>query len=292
MSRTLQGEKFKVPLGTNFVSQGKGAPVVMVHGLAASLHDWDFLLPELVKAGFSGYALDLLGHGDSPKPEVRGYKMDWLLEHFLYWLGSLHFDQPAVLIGHSLGGYLALEFARLHPGRARALILVDPFYALDQLPGFMRFTYRHPVLSGSIAHNTPEWLLRTIIDISSLAMGHSAGGLHALPDEVRAQTALDYTRTAPGVYNVLNAELDLTSNLPSIMMPSLVIWGDRDQTLTPDSFSKLVDLLPNACGRSIRAGHVPHQSNPDWFNRLVLEFLATLGESPNRIIETLALRSS
>jgi pimeloyl-ACP methyl ester carboxylesterase len=292
MSSTQQGEKFKVPLETNFVSQGKGAPVVMVHGLAASLHDWDFILPELVKAGYSGYALDLLGHGDSPKPEVRGYQMDWLLAHFLFWLESLHLDQPAVLIGHSLGGYLALEFARLHPGRVRALILVDPFYALDQLPVFMRFTYRHPVLSGSIAHNTPEWLLRMIIDISSLSMGHSAGGLHALPDEVRAQTTLDYTRTAPSVYNVLNAELDLTSNLSSIMMPSLVIWGDRDQTLAPDSFAKLVDLLPNAWGRSIRAGHVPHQSNPDWFNRLVLEFLATLGETPNRIIKTPSLRSS
>jgi pimeloyl-ACP methyl ester carboxylesterase len=292
MSSIVQVEKFRIPFEANFVSQGKGAPVVMIHGLAASLHDWDFILPELVQAGYSGYALDLLGHGDSPKPEVRGYQMDWIFDHFIFWFESLHLDQAAVLIGHSLGGYLALELARRFPDRTRALILVDPFYSLDQLPAFMRFTYRHPVLSGFVAHTTPEWLLRTIIDISSLSMGYSAGGLHALPEEVRAQTALDYTRTAPGVYNILNAELDLSSDLSSITKPSLVIWGERDQTLAPESFAKLVGMLPNARGRSISAGHVPHQSNADWFNGFVLEFLASLDASTNCTNKTSPLRSS
>ena len=251
----------------------------MIHGLAASLHDWDSLLPQLVNAGFSGYALDLLGHGDGPKPQVRGYRMDWIFDHFLIWFESLHLDQPAVLIGHSLGGYIALEFARRYPERTRGLVLVDPFYSLAQLPPYMRFIYRYPGLSGFITHITPEWLLRVIIDISSLSMEHSAGGSHSLPEGVRAQTALDYTRTAPGVYNILNAELDLTYSLPSISMTSLVIWGERDQTLAPASFAKLVGMLPVARGSSIRAGHVPHQSNADWFNGLVLSFLSSLGES-------------
>jgi pimeloyl-ACP methyl ester carboxylesterase len=249
----------------------------MIHGLAASLHDWDFLLPELVKAGYSGYALDLLGHGDGPKPQVRDYRMDWIFDHFLFWFESLRLDQAAILIGHSLGGYIALEFALRYPERTRGLILVDPLYSLAQLPPYMRFIYRYPALSGFITHSTPEWLLRIIIDISSLSMGHSAGGLHALPEGVRAQTALDYTRTAPGVYNILSGELDLISALPAISKTSLVVWGERDLTLAPASFLKLVDMLPTARGRSIRAGHVPHQSNADWFNGLVLEFLDSLG---------------
>ena len=292
MNNASQVEKINFPMQVNFVSKGTGAPVVMIHGLSASLHDWDFLMPELVKAGFSGYALDLLGHVESPKPEVRRYRMDWLFEHFLFWLEGMHLEQRAVLIGHSLGGYLALEYAYLYPDRISGLILVDPFYSLDQLPAFMRFTYRHPMLSGFVAHNTPEWLYRAIIDISSLSISHSAGGLHALPREVRAQTALDYTRTAAGVYNILNAKLDLTSNLATITMPCMVIWGDRDQTLAPDSFEKLVNILPNAIGRSIRAGHVPHQSNADWFNELVLKFLASIGESTNLVNNTSSLRSS
>jgi pimeloyl-ACP methyl ester carboxylesterase len=291
MSSIQQVKKINIPSQVNFICQGEGSPVVMIHGLAASLHDWDFILPELVKAGYSSYALDLLGHGVSPKPDVREYQMDWVFDHFLFWLDSQHLDRSAVIIGHSLGGYIALEFARRYPDRTRGLILVDPFFSLDQLPAYMRFIYHYPIVSGFVAHSTPEWLLKMIIDISSLSMGHSAGGLHALPEEVRAQTALDYTRTAPGVYNILNAKLDLTSNLSSITIPSLVIWGDRDQTLAPASFDKLVSMLPNAKGRSIRAGHVPHQSNSDWFNALVLEFLSAL-EPPVCFNNTPSLRSS
>lgn len=276
MSGTAQIEKFKIPDEVNFITQGKGAPVVMIHGLAASLHDWDFLLPELAGVGYAGYALDLLGHGDSPKPERRDYQVDWLIDHFLAWFETLNLKQTPVLIGHSLGGYIALEFARRFPGRTLGLILVDPFYSLSQLPPFMRFVYRHPSVNGFIVHGTPEWLLRLVIDVSSISMGHSAGGLHALPEEVRARTTLDYTRTAPGVYNILSGELDLTAGLASIITPSLVVWGDRDQTLAPASFAKLVTVLPNATGRSILAGHVPHQSEAVWFNGLVMEFLASL----------------
>lgn len=276
MSNTLQARgNFEIPETVNFVSQGNGHPVIMIHGLAASLHDWDYLFPELVKAGYAGYALDLLGHGDSPKPDSRAYQMDWLFEHFLGWVDSLRLTEAAVLIGHSLGAYFALEYARRFPARTRGLVLVDPFYSVAQLPRVLRATYRHHALGGLIAVRTPGWLYRIIIDLTSITMGHSAGALHALPEEVRAQTALDYTRTAPGVYNIPNTGHDLTPYLPSIATRCLVLWGDLDQTLAPASFSRLVDLLPDAQGESIRASHVPHQSNAEWFNRLVLEFLAS-----------------
>ena len=48
----------------NYVQHGEGAPVILTHGLAASLHDWDDLLPDMENAGYAGYALDLLGHGE------------------------------------------------------------------------------------------------------------------------------------------------------------------------------------------------------------------------------------
>src|SRR5271157_245859 len=131
MSITLQAKKneTKISARVNFISQGKGAPVIMIHGLAASLHDWDFLFPDLIAGGYAGYTLDLLGHGDSAKPDSRAYHIDWLLAHFIEWVDSLHLAEPAVLIGHSLGGYMALEYARRFPNRTRGLILVDPFYS-------------------------------------------------------------------------------------------------------------------------------------------------------------------
>jgi 3-oxoadipate enol-lactonase len=265
-----------IPTTANFIQQGSGKPVIMLHGIAASLHDWNDLIPELTKNGYASYALDLLGHGDSPKPASRAYHIEWLFEHFLQWMTSLRLTEPAVLIGHSLGGYLALEYARRFSAWTRGLILVSPFYSPLQLPPLLRRSYSNRNLRGIIAQRTPQWMFRIIIDITSRAMGHSAGALHALPEHIRAQTAFDYTRTAPGVYNIPNIIADLTEYLPSLSMPTLVVWGDHDQTLAPSSFPKMVDAMPRAQGVALRAGHVPHQSNAEEFNALVLNFLTRL----------------
>jgi pimeloyl-ACP methyl ester carboxylesterase len=277
MSTILQVKnEEKISPDVNFVSQGSGSPVTMIHGLAASLHDWDFLFPDLVSAGYSGYALDLLGHGDSPKPDSRSYHIDWLFDHFAIWVDSLHLTDPMVLIGHSLGAYLALEYVHRFPERIGGLILVNPFYSCGQLHPFLRLMYCQPLVGGWIINRTPEWLLHTITDLTSAAMGHSIGGLNSLPEAVRVQTALDYKRTAPGVYHLPGTLRDLSPYFPSISIPSLVVWGERDQTLAPSTFSTLRVALPNAEHASIPAGHVPHQSHADWFNRVVLEFLSRL----------------
>ncbi|MCC6298889.1 MAG: alpha/beta hydrolase [Anaerolineales bacterium] len=263
----------EIPTTANFIQQGSGTPVILIHGIAASLHDWDDLIPELTRHGYASYALDLLGHGDSPKPDSRAYRIEWLFEHFSKWVTSLRLTEPAIIIGHSLGGYLALEYARRFSAWTRGLILVSPFYSRTQLPLLLRRTYGSASLRHLIVSRTPSWLFRFVIDMTSAAMGHSSGALHSLPENIRVQTALDYTRTAPGVYHIPNEILDQTESLARITFPTLVVWGDRDLTLAPSSFPKLVEAMPRAIGRSIHAGHVPHQSNVDDFNPMVLEFL-------------------
>jgi len=69
---------------------------------------------------------------------------------------------------------------------------------------------------------------------------------------------------------------DMTEHLSTISIPTLVVWGDRDGTLTPSSFPKLVSKMPRVKGVAVRAGHVPHQSNAGEFNEIVLEFLKNL----------------
>jgi len=247
--------------------------VILIHGIASSYHNWDGLIPEIVQEGYACYALDLLGHGDSPKPDSRAYQMEWMYQHFAGWVRSLHLTEPAILIGHSLGGYLAIEYARRVPAWTRSLVLVDPLYSLSQLPSLLRRTYRRSHLSHFIIERTPPWMFRLIVDMSSVAMGNGTGALHSLPESVRAQTAIDYGRTSPGVYNIINTSRDLNDDLSSLSFPTLVIWGEKDQTLSPSSFPKLVNRMPRATGKILRAGHVPHQSNMEEFNQIVIEFL-------------------
>src|SRR5919109_666272 len=262
-----------IPTTANYVQQGTGTPVILIHGLAASLHDWDDLIPELTKNGYAAYAPDLLGHGDSPRLDSRLYEMDWVFEHFTTWMKSLHLTEPAILIGHSLGGHIALEYARRDSAWTRGMVLVNPFYSRSQLNMLLRRPYSGRNLKGLIAGKTPQWLYRAFVDIASVAMRPDNSTLHSLPPKVRAQTALDYTRTAPGIYNVPNTIEDLTEHVSSISTPTLVVWGERDQTLAPSSFPKLVDAMPKAVGKSFRAGHVPHQSHAGEFNQTVRDFL-------------------
>jgi 3-oxoadipate enol-lactonase len=261
----IQTEKF-----VHYTRQGQGSPVLCIHGLAASLYDWKDMLPALGEAGYTGYALDLLGHGESYKPAALAeYSLDNVYRHFTDWVDSLGLTEPAVLVGHSLGGWIALEYARLCPDKVRALVLVDPFYSLDQLPGLLKLHYRRPLFNPQIIEHAPTWIFRIAIDITSLSIRNG----YVLDAETRSQTAEDYKRAAPGIFNIPQAMRDFTPDLPHIPHPALVIWGSRDQTLAPDSFPRLVEALPNARGQSIPAGHVPHQSNAREVNEMVIEFL-------------------
>ena len=265
-----------IPAAVNDVKQGTGTPVILIHGLAASLHDWDDLIPELTANGYAVHALDLLGHGDSPKLEARAYQMDWVFEHFCTWMRSLRLTEPAILIGHSLGGHVALEYARRVSAWTRGLVLVNPFYSRAQLPLILRKTYNREHLSELLLDKVPERLFRFLVDVSTVTIGHSVGALRSMPQRIREQTILDYKRTAPGVYNIPSAICDLTDHLHEVNTQTLVLWGDHDKTLAPASFARLVKELPKARGEILHAGHCPHQTHADLFNQIVLKFLKEL----------------
>ena len=262
-------ESIDQPL-VNAVGMGAGAPVVCIHGLAASLHDWKDLMPALAASGYEAHALDLLGHGESLKPDrMEDYSAEACYAHMAAWIESLRLERPVIMVGHSLGGYLALEHALRCPESVRALVLVDPFYTLDQLPGFLRARYRRPFITAEMIELAPLWLVRLAIDLTGLSIRNG----FVEPEAARAQSARDYKRAAPGVFNLPHTIRDQTGDLPKVSVPALVLWGSKDGTLAPWSFPTMVQALPNARAATIAAGHVPHRTNADEFNRLVLEFL-------------------
>ena len=275
----------------NFVQQGVGSPVILTHGLAASLHDWDDLLPELASAGYAGYALDLLGHGESHKPKYQNeYTFEAVFDHFSAWLDSLVFADsplpaeslnrpaPLILIGHSLGGGLSLQYALRYPERVRALVLVNPFYDIHQLPPILQLAFRRKLINTTLLDRLPYRLFRFFVDMTSVNFYIGNRETHVMPEHIRYQTALDYTRAASGIYNIPRSLPDLTSDLSRIQQPTLLLWGNRDQSLDPRSFPKIRDLLPNvvASNHFPICGHVPHQCHPEQLNPHVMEFLKNL----------------
>ena len=272
--------KTTVEKTVNYVQAGKGSPLILIHGLAASLHDWDDLIPAATEAGYASYAFDLLGHGESFKPEaIEDYNVEEVYAQMAAWLESLALDEPVVLIAHSLGSYLALMHALRVPEHVRALVLTNPFYDIRQLSPTMQLISRHQLLNTRLIESTPYWMFRALVDLSSMKfnLGGGSSNGYLLSDEIRKQTALDYKRAAPEIFNIPRTLHDLTPNLRSLNNRALVVWGRHDRTLSSSSFPRLVDLLPNARGVTIdNCGHVPHQCHTSEFNQLVLEFLSAL----------------
>lgn len=260
----------------NYVQQGSGEPVVLVHGLAASLHDWDDLLPELANAGYAGYALDLLGHGESEKPtRTSDYSVEHAYDHFEGWVEALHLPNPFILIGHSLGAGLSMLYAYRNPGQVKALVIINPFYSLGQLPPILQRMFKHQLINTTLIERTPYQLFRFFVDMTSFTSYIGQRESHILPEHIRYQTALDYKRASSGIYNIPRTLHHLDLDLSRLIQPILLLWGGRDQTLAPLSFPQMAEKLPNL----VKAhsfpicGHVPHQCHPQDFNPHVMEFL-------------------
>jgi pimeloyl-ACP methyl ester carboxylesterase len=101
--------------------RGSGPPIVLLHGLGTSSATWD-AVTELLSDRFTTVAVDLLGHGRSPTPDdPQEYLRDQVLADLDDVLATL--DEPAVIVGHSLGGYLALAHAATRPGAARGIVV-------------------------------------------------------------------------------------------------------------------------------------------------------------------------
>lgn len=255
----------------HYVTQGEGRPVILIHGIAASLHDWGYLTPALNQAGFQSIALDLLGHGDSDKPgDPEAYSFEAQYAYLEDWIAGLNLEERPLLVGHSLGGYLSLNYARHHPEDVDGLVLVSPFYQREQISPFLRFLNRRPEVGARALDLVPEWLLETVVswDVQQREQ---------IAPPARLQIVKDYKRASPNILHLTHTVPEIAPDLPKIKPSTLVLWGEKDSTLSPTSFPALVDALPNATGKSLPdSGHQPHLSKPEMINHIVVDFLQSL----------------
>lgn len=252
----------------NYSIQGDGHLVVLIHGIAASNHDWFYLTPELINCGYQVIAPDLIGHGSSDKPKDPScYTFSFLYQHFVDWIATINKGQKFTLIGHSMGGLISLNYAIQYPETVQRLILIAPYFDQNQLNSFLRSINRKPDWYQKALQVTPKWLIHTLISLD-------VKGLIHYEDRTRQQIAEDYKRASPDIVYIPGSIPDISESILQVHVPTLVIWGTNDATLDPTSFPNMVYSLPSGQGQAIKGGgHQPHLARPNEVNKSVIDFL-------------------
>ncbi len=104
---------------------GSGPVIILLHGLASSGANWKPLIP-LLKQSYRCITIDLVGFGDSPKPQWYDYTMEEHIRDLHHTISKLHLRQPYTLLGHSLGSLIATRYARINQKDITRLILLSP----------------------------------------------------------------------------------------------------------------------------------------------------------------------
>ena len=139
---------------------GKGQPIVLLHGLASQSHIFDLVAPLLTREAHV-VALDQRGHGESDKPDA-GYGFENVVADLLAFLDALKIKRT-ILVGHSWGGNVALQFAATHPDRAAALVFVDGGFLDMQANPKMTWEFAQQRLAPPRLAGTPVEKFKTMI---------------------------------------------------------------------------------------------------------------------------------
>ena len=251
---------------------GRGAPLVLVHGLATTRDIWNPVVGRLSRRR-RVVTLDLPGFGQSP-PVGRGFELDAVAERVARTVGARGVRAPFDLVGHSLGAAVALTLAARRPELVSRLVLVAP-------AGFQ------PLPVVSLLAPGVEVLLaarRRLAPLTDLALGRKlllsmavADGAAIAPTQARlmVEASAGASRTAAAFHAVAGA--DLRPLLIETQAPLGLIWGGRDRTIPARKAQLLFGVRPD-CRLELlpSAGHVPMVERPSEFAAALERLLQSL----------------
>lgn len=268
-----------------FVRAGSGPVLVLLHGVLGNRQSWSHLMSVLAQ-DFTLIAPDLLGHGESAKP-LGDYSLGAYAGTLRDLMETLEIPS-ATIVGHSLGGGVAMQFAYLFPERCERLVLVSS----GGLGRELSLLLRAPTLPGS------EWVLPLISSRWLRKRGEAVGrqlrrvGLRWSPDIVeawrgfstlgdgesrRAFLATIRTVVGPGGQTVdAHEKLYLFDDLPVQL-----VWGARDHLIPVWHASITHQAIPGSrLAVFEKAGHFPHLCDSERFAAVLRDFVH--GTTPRR----------
>jgi 3-oxoadipate enol-lactonase len=242
---------------------GQGHPLVLLHGLGSSRNDWLMQLSAFIPR-FRTIAVDLRGHGGSPKPPGP-YHLAQFAADVAQLLRRID-AYPAHILGISLGGAVAQQVALDYPELVRSLVLVNT------AARFVSESWQQRIMG-----------VRRLASVYLVGMDRVAeavaGRLFPEPEQaqLRRETAERISRNDPAAYRAALwaiARFDVRKRLGEIACPTLIVAGDADTTVPLASKRLLAERIPGSRLEIIAdSGHATPVDQPEAFNRAVVRFL-------------------
>jgi pimeloyl-ACP methyl ester carboxylesterase len=261
-------------VAVHYVESGSGPAIVMVHGFGGSTFSFRYQMAELSR-DHRCVAIDLKGFGFSQRSEGGDYSLTAQARLVLRVMDLLGIGR-CVLMGHSMGGDVAMRIAAISPERVEKLILAasSPGMKIWVMP---RLRFMRPLLRLSIRTSLGRYRKRLFFDRKSvdteaifagyLATARIKGSLNTIWEMwkgVRSDKAIDYQR---------------------ITMPTLILWAERERIIPFPGFALrwLRKKLPHAEVVTVpRTGHLLLEERPDACNAAIRRFLAGATEDQVR----------
>lgn len=248
---------------------GDGEPLVLIHGLAASRAIWHHVAPSLPGRVI---ALDVPGFGQS---EAVGAGFDLEDVSRAIWDG-LPTDEPVTLVGHSMGGAIAIAAAGRRPERVARLVLCAPAGLRPIPPGASAALGAAGELSFA--------LRRRVVDIAATPLGRrmllgasTAAGDAVGEEDVRRMVLASDGATRIGAALQAVTAVDLRDDLAALPIPVGFLWGAHDRVIPPAAVEAAREARPEAPLEFVPGtGHVPMIERPAAFSAVLRQLLASL----------------
>jgi len=255
------------------VEAGSGSPVILIHGLFVDHTSWDLVMPELAET-FRVVAPDLPGFGASEKPPPSRfpYGIDAFAEAIADLYAGLELG-PAAVVGHALGGAVALTLAARHPELVSRLALIDSL-CYDSGTGRYGELALLPFVGGLMLKQLwGRGLFRR--HFQETVFGPASSVAVARID--RYYDAFNAPAARSSALATLRATVDtrgIVAQTTRIQAPTLVIWGRRDR-VWPASFGQRLSREIRGSGfELLDCGHSPQEERPAEIVRILRRFLS------------------
>lgn len=248
-----------------------GLTLLLIHGFPLNSNLWEPQMEDLRDVA-RVVAPDLRGHGLSA-PGDEPYSVRLMAEDCMQLLEAVGAQDPVVVCGHSMGGYIALEFFRQYPEWVDALILVSTRATADSDEARQK---RNETAQRAKDEGVPL-VAREMLP--SMLAPNNHEHTPELLEFVRDMMESTSLKGMVGALQAMKERPDSMPTLPEIDVPVLIIHGEDDQLIPVKDAEAMRDALPTAELVVIPgAGHLPNLEQPVSFNEVVWDFLESLSE--------------